>query len=143
MDKSGDFFDRWTILVQKAKFDETAKRELEMVERELMEMIKSELCLMSGAKEGFPVGLLSVSFMRSLMRLAMANAKIWENEAAIRRQYVSDPSANQELSLVEIGRRALVIRDHNKERVAAKNEIDVMFGDMPDNKVDHASGGKP
>jgi hypothetical protein len=143
MEKRGDLLDKWTILVQKAKFDEVARRELGLVEEEIAGMIRNELLFLLGAKEGRPPGMLSVAFLRSLVLLAIANGKSWENEAAIRKEYPGDLAAMQELSLAEIGRRAIIIREHNKDRVEAKNAISTMFGQLPDNKVDHTSGGKP
>jgi hypothetical protein len=67
-------------------------------------------------------------------RLGIVNQKIWHLENEIRHM--------KELCvpLAEIGRRALLIRDLNKERVAYKNAIDEIseefFGDL---KVDHTS----
>ena len=67
-------------------------------------------------------------------RLGIVNNKIWHLENEIRHM------KELRLPLNEIGRRALMIRDLNKERVAYKNAIDDIseefFGDL---KVDHAS----
>ena len=62
-----------------------------------------------------------------------SNAKIWMLEGDIRK--------GKKMPLEEVGRRAILIRDHNKDRVAAKEQIDLMFGHTPDVKVDHASEG--
>ncbi len=59
------------------------------------------------------------------------NAKIWMLEADIRN--------GKEMPLEEVGKRALAIRDLNKNRVLAKAEIDKIFKVTPDVKVDHAS----
>lgn len=59
------------------------------------------------------------------------NSKIWMLEADIRN--------GAEMALEEVGRRALAIRDLNKNRVQAKAEIDKIFNVTPDRKVDHAS----
>jgi len=59
------------------------------------------------------------------------NAKIWMLEADIRK--------GKEMPIEEVGKRALAIRDLNKNRVLAKAEIDKIFKVIPDVKVDHAS----
>ena len=60
------------------------------------------------------------------------NGKCWDLEAAIRQGKEGD------LGLEEVGRRALMLRDLNKERVARKNAI-VRPGEYKEIKVDHAS----
>ena len=59
------------------------------------------------------------------------NGRIWDLEAAIRQ--------GQKLSMAEVGRRALAIRDINKERIALKNKIAAQLGEFEDIKVDHRS----
>ncbi len=66
-----------------------------------------------------------------LLILMEMNAKIWMLEADIRN--------GKEMPLEEVGRRALAIRDLNKNRVIAKAEIDKLFNATPDVKIDHAS----
>jgi hypothetical protein len=44
-----------------------------------------------------------------------------------------------EVTDVELAKRAKLIREHNKTRIKAKQEIDKMFGENQDFKVDHAS----
>jgi hypothetical protein len=67
-------------------------------------------------------------------RLCIANIKISILEADIRK------GKEAELGLEEVGRRALEIRDINRERVALKNELKRIFGDgFKDYKVNHGS----
>ena len=67
-------------------------------------------------------------------RLCIVNQKIWHLENDVRHM------KELNMPLEEIGRRALLIRDFNKERVSYKNAIDEIseefFGDL---KIDHAS----
>lgn len=73
----------------------------------------------------------AAKWIRELYRV---NGKIWTLEAAIRQ------GKEGQLGLEEVGRRALKIRDFNKERVAIKNKITaaVKIG-FQEKKVDHAS----
>jgi len=67
-------------------------------------------------------------------RLCIANIKISTLEADIRQ------GKEAELGLEEVGRRALQIRDINKERVALKNALKDIFKDgFKDVKVKHRS----
>jgi len=43
---------------------------------------------------------------------------------------------------MEVGRRALLIRDFNKNRIAIKNDINSKFGGFQEIKVNHASAPK-
>jgi hypothetical protein len=62
------------------------------------------------------------------------NGRCWDLEAAIRQ------GRDDELGLAEIGRRTILLRDMNKERIAAKNRIAEETGmDFFEIKVDHAS----
>jgi hypothetical protein len=74
---------------------------------------------------------------RWLARLENINRRIWDLEAAIRRE----PGQENEpaLELEEIGRRALAIRQINKDRIRVKNEIAKAMGDCPEIKIEHAS----
>ena len=68
-------------------------------------------------------------------RLCISNIKISILEADIRQ------GKEKELGLEEVGRRALEIRDINKERVALKNALKEIFKDgFRDIKVNHRSG---
>lgn len=124
--KVSDILDRWCILKMKARYDECAKKELVLFDAEAGKIFR-------GSNDG---GMELISLVLDLME---ANAKTWENEAAIRKEYDKDASSILELDLSEIGRRAMVIRGHNKQRVEAKAKIDAIFGQIPDKKVEHAS----
>lgn len=137
--KNGDFFDRWTILLQKSRFDENAKSELAAFEEEMLSMIADELGRFHGVVPKAPNGMLSTKFLHDIAMLSIANAKIWELEASIRQEHSDDPAAQKNLSTHEIGERTLQIRQWNKVRCQAKNSIDELFGDTPDTKVNHAS----
>ena len=70
-----------------------------------------------------------------LLKLHKINGLMWDAEYAIRKGLDAD------LGLEEIGRRAIHIRDLNRDRVAIKNEITVL-ADQPefqDCKMNHAS----
>jgi len=124
--KKSDLCDRLTILRMKIKLDKKAEAEYKLFEKEVFSKV-----IPAG---GNPIVLL-------LLDLMEANAKTWENEAAIRKEYTKDSSNTliPDTSLSEIGRRAILIREHNKLRLKAKAEIDKMFNELSDTKVDHAS----
>jgi len=122
----GDFFDRWTILLMKSRLDNDAGKELSKYDAELKRVMY---------EEDFD----RAQLMCAVAQLAEANGKIWIVEASIRQEYKDDSEAQEELSLEEVGSRALRIRGYNKLRVEAKNRINMLFGDTPDNKVQHAS----
>jgi hypothetical protein len=61
------------------------------------------------------------------------NGLIWDLEADIR------AGREGEMSLEEVGRRAIKLRDLNAERVRRKNNIAAIVGDPSEIKVDHAS----
>lgn len=80
------------------------------------------------------------ALVMAITALAEANARTWENEAALRKEYDKDPSnTRDELSYIEAGRRSFVVREHNSRRIEAKKAIDRIFGELPDNKVEHVS----
>ena len=69
-----------------------------------------------------------------LEELYNVNAKIWDLESDIRK------GKEGELGLEEVGRRAILIRNLNRERVAIKNNIIEETGiGFKDVKVNHAS----
>ena len=61
------------------------------------------------------------------------NERIWHLESDIRQ------GKEKKLGLLEVGRRALAIRDINKERIEYKNTITRLVGGFEEKKVDHAS----
>jgi len=69
-----------------------------------------------------------------IQKLYEINGKMWDLEYDIRK------GKEGELGLEEVGRRALLIRDLNKQRVSVKNEIADMTGSgFKDIKMNHAS----
>jgi hypothetical protein len=132
--KASEVFDRWTILLMKSKYNGDATAELAKYNEETQR-------LLFDVKLKTPME--TWKLLYEAVILGEANAKIWENEAAIRNEFADDPANNgSSLSLEEIGRRALAIRGHNATRVACKKEIDALYGEIPDCKVDHASEEK-
>jgi len=107
----GDIADKWTILRMKVRLSEESRFEFNDYNAEFN-------------KNPVPLDLLA--------DLIEANAKIWALESDIRN--------GRELPLEEVGRRALMIRDINKQRIEAKNKINELFGDYKEHKVNHASG---
>jgi hypothetical protein len=69
--------------------------------------------------------------------LVKVNGQIWDLESDIRR------GREGELGLEEVGRRALLIRDLNAERIRLKNRVAERHGEFKEIKVDHASDTKP
>jgi len=61
------------------------------------------------------------------------NRRIWELESEIRCSKIDN-------NVLEVGRRAIEIRDYNKQRVRVKNHINKLFGEgFPEIKKDHIS----
>lgn len=81
----------------------------------------------------YEAALLSRKLDNFIERLYIVNAQIWHLEADIR------AGKEGELGLEEVGRRALKIRDLNRERIAIKNEIAEKFGEFIEVKGQHAS----
>lgn len=70
--------------------------------------------------------------------LYAVNKHIWELESDIRQ------GKEDKMTLSEVGKRALEIRDWNNTRVELKNQINEIFEECQDIKIDHASeNGKP
>ena len=131
--KKSEVFDRWTILLQKARFNDLAKKELET------EFDPEVSIIMAGLVSNHIWSNTFLGLIKSIMQLQEANAKIWVLEASIRKEFPDDPSAKKALSMEEVGERAIMIRDFNSLRIKAKKAIDEYFGEIPDVKVDHAS----
>ena len=68
-------------------------------------------------------------------QLLDANKKMWDAEHAIRK------GLDDDLGLEEVGRRAINIRDYNRERVAIKNDIAELVSqpEFKDCKMNHVS----
>lgn len=126
--KKSEIFDRWTILLQKARFNDLAKQELETIFDPEIRHIIDGICNTD-----------IVPLLKSILKLQESNAKIWILEASIRKEFANDPSSKKDLTMAEVGERALSIRDHNTIRIQAKKEIDSFFGEISDEKVNHAS----
>ena len=124
--KISDLCDKWTILRMKVRFDSALEPEEKAYGREV------EL-FMRETNQLWP-------FLSALLTLAESNARVWENEAAVRKEYKGDLASLQTLTLEEIGRRSCLIRDYNALRIGAKIEIDKIEGKIPERKFDHASG---
>lgn len=126
----GEVCDRYTILRMKARLDEKSSTLLKQYDEEFQIILD----------HATQAGLEGVLMDRMLM-LQEANSKIWMLEASMRKEFKNDPAAQEELDMVEFGKRALAIRDINKLRVKAKADIDEMFGGIREGKFDHASEG--
>jgi hypothetical protein len=70
-----------------------------------------------------------------ISRLKEINGKMWDLEYDLRK------GLDLELGLAEIGKRAVAIRNHNRNRVAVKNEITnlVQQPEFVDCKMNHVS----
>lgn len=126
--RTSDFLDRLTILVMKARVDRDAARELCLYLSEMEDLVQGETWSNNAAK-----------MTLCMAQLAEANAKTWVAEAAMRKEFESDPESDGDLCLKETGKRAIMIRGYNKLRVAARKKIDDVYGDLSDRKVDHLS----
>lgn len=154
--KQSEVLDRWTILRIKSKYDANAKKELELYDKELTDLINGDC---ENARPGERPRVFTLTFMGLMCDLMEANSRIWENEAAIRNEYDRDPANNvvcggagqiihaggkpSRLQLEEIGRRSMLIREYNAKRVKAKAQIDLLFGKISDVKIDHVSSDAP
>ena len=98
----GDVIDRLTILSRKIYFGE------EGAYREHTYLTEGIDAL------GIP---LSGSLLSAIIRINQMNIEIWNLENEIRND------TENKMDNAEIGRRAKLIRDHNKKRIEYKNEI--------------------
>jgi hypothetical protein len=110
--QKGDVFDRLSILILKL----THNVDIEVIKDELSELLLE--FKVTNLKEA-----------EVFMNLLNTNSKIWQLEFDIRQ------GKEQELGLEEIGRRALAIRDFNKQRIAYKNSISL----NKEVKINHTS----
>lgn len=129
--KKSDLLDRWTILRMKARFDTAAQQELAAYDDALFRIDNPEIKQHEW-----------VDLVPSLLKLMEANAKIWVLESSIRQEYDKDPLSQNKLTLEEVGRRALEIRNTNRLRCEARQVIDLYFRELPDLKVNHQSDGQ-
>lgn len=115
----GEFFDRFTIMIRKAKFEDT-----DHYKKRVEEYIK---ILNENGENG--------RLLYLLCKLQMLNTDIWNLEGELRQ------GKEGILGVREIGERALKIRDVNKERIETVNELNELFGitDRKETKFEHAS----
>jgi len=77
---------------------------------------------------------LEVTLVNAQEQLFEINGKIWTLESDIRK------GKENELGLEEVGRRAIAIRELNKQRINVKNAITVLTNQgHKEIKIDHAS----
>ena len=124
--KLSDLCDKWVILRMKVRFDPALATEEEVCRKEVFRIM-----------DGLPE---AGEMILALLTLTEMNARIWEKEAAIRKEYKADLAAQGELDYEEIGRRAVTIRDYNRLRIEAKVALDRIEGRVPERKFEHASG---
>lgn len=101
----GEFFDRFTIILQKSNFSKDYEKRVE----EYIEILK---------KNSF-----NGEFLKILCKLQIININIWHLETQLR------SGKEGELGLMEIGKRAIMIRNYNKERTNLSNELNILFGE--------------
>jgi len=115
-----EILDRYTILQLKSQ----------RIDRERFseELSVYEEALRDFQRRGVPV---KPEWIQALLEI---NGRIWDLEAGIR------SGKEGELGLEEVGRRAIAIRDINRERVDMKNRIAEETGSgFLEHKADHAS----
>jgi len=113
----GEFFDRFTILMRKVEFDED----------NYADKVKKYISVLDDVK--FQGKLLSY-----ICALQIKNVDIWNLESDIRK------GKEGELGLIDVGKRALMIRNLNKDRIALVNKINEFFGETyKETKFNHAS----
>lgn len=113
----GEMVDKFTIGIRKARMTGSNSELLDL-----------------GNTIAKKIGLEKVEFLFKICQICDANYAIWDLEKELR----SDNEQN--LYLKEVGRRALQIRDINKERIKASNNINELIGDDRRNvKVEHES----
>ena len=119
-----DIVDRYTICLLKWSHaeDDDLKSQIEKE----VEYYKTDLSRRTFYDELVP-------YIKSLYS---ANKAVWELESDIRK------AKENEMGLEEVGRRAILIREHNAERIRVKNEISEKFGGFVEHKMDHISAGK-
>ncbi|MCL5090675.1 MAG: hypothetical protein M1514_01555 [Patescibacteria group bacterium] len=121
-----EIFDRYTILLLKVKRLPEGKGF-----REQLKLYKSEV---NNICNGLDKGKLK-KIKEFIKRLYIINKNIWDVEKEIKQGY------EDKLSLEEVGRRALIVRDLNGTRMKLKNEIYEFLGQplFVDIKTDYVS----
>lgn len=110
----------------------------ELIDRLIIARIKSEkLGLLTNESEWYEQSVLNLDL--SVVKLEMtelkqAHLKIWEMESLLK------SGLEEKISLEEIGRRAIKIRDYNGQRIIIKNRISEKLGcNVVEIKKDHLS----
>lgn len=112
----GEFFDRFTILLQKAFYSDNYKKRVD----EYVNILN---------KNG-----LDGEILKTVCMLQILHVKIWYLESDIRR------GRECELGLLEVGRRAIEIRNFNRERIELSNKLNILLGEsIQEEKFDHCS----
>ena len=110
----------------------------ELIDRLIIARIKTEkLGLTTNESEWYELAVqdLDLSVVELEMNeLKETHLKIWEMESLLK------SGLEEQISLKEIGRRAIKIRDYNGQRVTIKNQISKKLGcDVIEIKKDHLS----
>jgi hypothetical protein len=117
---AGDIIDRWAIAKLKAErigADESKKEYLWFCEG------------INELKKKYPL----INWQAWKQNILAIHAEIWDLEGAVRQGKLDN-------DLLEVGRRAIEIRNWNKKRVTLKNEINALVGEgFQDIKQDHGS----
>lgn len=121
-----DVIDRYTILKLKSERLTAEQRKFEPILNR--ELLAYEQALMDYRQRGISV---KQEWVDELYNI---NGNCWDLEAAIRQ------GKEEELGLEEVGRRAILIRDVNRQRIAVKNLIAKETGlGFLEIKINHAS----
>ncbi len=117
----GDLIDRLSILSRKIYFgEEIAISEHRYLEQQLVQAS------------------LPGKLITNVIRVTQMNIEIWNLEHEMRK--CAEGTSN--VSLEEVGRRAIKIRDLNRKRIEYKNIInDIAGNNFRETKVNHLSGG--
>lgn len=75
-----------------------------------------------------------INVNKYIQRLYQVNGRIWDLQSDIRQE------KEEQLGLQQVGRRAIKIRQINKQRIDIKNQVTKILGiGFPDIKVNHGS----
>lgn len=117
----GDVCDRFSILTLKKERlpeNEDIDGEYKLIKKEFDKLAR---------------GVTGLKIKPLYFKLYNCNRIIWDLESDIRK------GLDNRLTLEEVGKRAISIRDWNRDRVLIKNEINKLFNEFGDVKIDHAS----
>lgn len=117
----GEFFDRLTIVMRKARYlpDEKDRLSYRLKHNQMVDAIPDSL---------------PTEVCRKILELVEVNSEIWWLEADIRK------GKEGQLGEAEVGRRAIAIREINGRRIQLVNEINELYGiQEKEVKADHVS----